>query len=232
MSVLQVSSADLSDEHRGVSVRGALRKALADFYEHSWRLVLMNSAFSAVALAAAVAFAYVVPLALVLVLLLGPLAAALMHCAVTVVETEDVRVADFVAGIRLHWGRGLGLGLIAGAFVLATVVAFSFYSASGALAWPLAILVLYLAGMFGIFQLALWPLAVFERGRPLRMVVRDAAAVAARRPGAIVGLAAALFVINLLGVVAAVLPFLTMTIAYSFLAAARFCLPRGATREA
>ncbi len=232
MSALRVSSQDLVQKQLRVGVRGALRKAVADFYEHSWRLVLMNSALSVVAVAAAVSVAYFVPLAVVLALLLGPLAAALMHCAVTVVETEDVRLADFVAGLRLHWRRGLGLGGAAAAFVLATVSAFSFYSGRGALAWPLAILVLYLAGMFGVFQLALWPLAVLERERPFRMVLRDAAAVAAARPGAIVGLAAALLVVNLLGFVAAVLPFLTMTIAYSFLAAARFSVPRGSAREA
>jgi hypothetical protein len=39
------------------------------------------------------------------------------------------------------------------------------------------------------------------------------------------GLALALLLVNLAGLAAAVLPFLTMTIAYSALAAARFALP-------
>ena len=45
-----------------------------------------------------------------------------------------------------------------------------------------------------------------------------------RRPGATVALGIALLVVNALGVLAAVLPFLTMTIAYSALAAARFVI--------
>jgi hypothetical protein len=215
----------------GLGARRALSKAFVDFYEHSWRLLVMNTAVSLVGLTAAAAFAYFVPVAVALALLVGPLAAALMHAAVTLVEDEDLRLGDFAAGFRLHWRRGLALGLVAAAFAAASAASFWFYSGRGALAWPLAILVLYLAALFAVFQVALWPLAVFERERPLPRVARDAALVAARRPGAIVGLTFALLLINVAGVVAAVLPFLTMTIAYSFLAAAHFSLPRDASRE-
>jgi hypothetical protein len=45
-------------------------------------------------------------------------------------------------------------------------------------------------------------------------------------------LCAALAIVNLAGLAAALLPFLTVTIAYSFLAAARFALPPNPTQEA
>jgi hypothetical protein len=217
-----------------LSVGRALRKALRDFYDHSWRLVVLNSALSVFALALLVATQFL-PLTLALVLLavaLGPPAIALMHCAVTVIETDDLALADFARGLRLHWRRGLALGSLTAAFLVMTAIAFVFYAGETVLGWSLAILVLYLTGLFGVFQLSLWPLSVTERELPLRRVLRDAALVSARRPGATVGLGAALLLVNLVGVAAAVLPFLTMTIAYSFLAAAHFVLPRSSTREA
>ncbi len=194
----------------------------------------MNSALATFGLAIVIA-TQTVPLTLAIALLvvaLGPPAIALMHSAVTVVETSDVTIADFARGLRLHWRRGLALGALAAAFFILTLIAVAFYAGEGVLAWSLAILVLYLAGLFGVLQLFLWPLAVCERELPLRAVLRDAALAAARRPGASVGLAAALLVVNVLGIAAAVLPFLTMTIAYSFLAAAHFVLPQRRTKEA
>jgi MFS family permease len=216
------------------SVARALRKALRDFYDHSWRLAVLNSALSVCALAVLMATQFL-PLTLALVLLavaLGPPAIALMHCAVTLIETDDLELADFARGLRLHWRRGLALGSLAAAFLVMTAIAFVFYAGETVLGWSLAILVLYLTGLFGVFQLSLWPLSVVERELPLRRVLRNAALVAARRPGATVGLGVALLLVNVVGVAAAVLPFLTMTIAYSFLAAAHFVLPQSSTREA
>jgi hypothetical protein len=206
-------------------VGSALRKAARAFYENSFRLIILNTLFSGVALAI-LALALYQPAALILLLALGPLAAALMHCAVTVVQEDDVRLGDVLAGIRLHWRRGLLLGVLAAAAVLLTAIAVGFYSTQSALSWPLAVLTLYVTGLFGIYQLSLWPLAVLERDRPLRAVLRDAGFALLRRPRGFTGLAIALLVINLIGLVAAVLPLLTMTISYSFLAAAFFALPR------
>ena len=53
-----------------------------------------------------------------------------------------------------------------------------------------------------------------------------------RRPWTTLGLGLALLAVNLIGLVLAVLPFLTMTIAYSALASARFALPLRAAEEA
>jgi hypothetical protein len=217
-----------------VGVGRALRGAVADFYEHSWRLVLLNGALSAFAFSFLLATQYL-PLSLALALLaiaLGPPVLALAHCAVTIVQTDDLQLGDFARGLRLHWRRGFALGSLAAGFVLLTVIAFSFYAGRSTSAWPLAFLVLYLTGLLGVLQLPLWPLAVVRRELPLRRVLRDAALATARRPRASLGLAAALLLVNVLGVAAAVLPFLTMTVAYSFLATAHFFVPRERTGEA
>ena len=215
-----------------MTVGGALRQAVRDFYEHSWRLVLLNGALSA-ALLVTLTLALYAPLASVLVpLIAGPLAAALMHCAVTVAQTDDLRLADAGSGLRLHWRRGVGLTALAAVFVVATVVAFRFYADVGTMSWPLSALVLYLAGIFGLYQLALWPLAISERDCPLRRVLADAGLALLRRPAAFTALGAALLLVNAAGLAAAILPFLTMTIAYSFVAAARFTLPPSPLQEA
>ena len=49
--------------------------------------------------------------------------------------------------------------------------------------------------------------------------------VGAQRPGATLLLGLALLLVNLAGIAAAVMPFLTITVAYSFLAVAHFVVP-------
>jgi len=208
-----------------MTVKGALRSALRDMYEQSWRLVVLNSALAAVVLAVLWLASYA-PIALVLGIGVGPLVAALMHCAVCLVRDQELRLASAVEGVRLHWRRGLELAVLAGVVVLAGIAAVRAYGSSGALAWPLAFVAAYLLALFLVFQLLLWPLAVVERDRPLRHLLADAGAALVRRPGASVGLALALLLINALGAAAAVLPLLTITVAYSFVAAARFALPQ------
>lgn len=207
-----------------MTVKAALRQAFRDMYEHSWRLVILNSVLSVVVLAVLLLASYA-PIALVLGVGVGPLVAGLMHCAVSVVRDDELRLGCAVEGVQLHWLRGLQLAALAGVVVLAGVVAVRTYGSSGALAWPLAFVAAYLVALFLVFQLVLWPLAVAERDRSLPGVLADAGTALLRRPGASVGLALALLLINALGAAAAVLPLLTMTVAYSFVAAARFALP-------
>jgi hypothetical protein len=204
----------------------ALKAALADFYRHSWRLVLLNSVFSIAALAI-VLVTFWTPLALGLVVLLGPLAMALMHCTVTLAQTEELSLEEAVEGLRLHWKRGLALAAATAAVLGLGALAISFYSGRGPLVFPLAVVVFYLLAFFAVFQMWLWPLAVFERERPFGEVMRDAARGLVVHPVASVGLALALFVVNALAAAAAILPLLTLSIAFTFLAAAHFVLPRG-----
>jgi len=205
-------------------VGAALKAALLDFYRQSWRLVVLNSAFSAAALAI-VLLALYTPAALVLVVLLGPLASALMHCTVILARTEELTLDEALVGLRLHWKRGLVLGALTAAVVGLGALAMSFYAGRGPLVFPLAVVVFYLLAFFAVFQMWLWPLAVFERDRPFGDVMRDAARGLVVRPATSVGLALALAAVNLVAAAAAVLPLLTLSIAFTFLAAAHFVLP-------
>jgi hypothetical protein len=123
------------------------------------------------------------------------------------------------------------LGTIVALAAVLGAIAVPFYSGAGVWAWPLAALSIYVLLVFALFQLALWPLAVFEPARPFRRVARDALVAVGRRPVGFVGLALALLVVNVVGVAAAILPFLTLTIAYSFLVSAHFALPKNPARE-
>jgi hypothetical protein len=214
-----------------MSLRRALGVAAGDLYHQAWRLVALNTLLGA-ALVAVVFASLAARSAILLAILVGPMIAAVMHCAVTLAQTEDLRLGELIVGLRRHWRRGivLGLALTLAAGLGAVVV--PFYARAGTWAWPLAAASLYLLLVFGVFQLALWPLAVAEAGRPLRAVARDAALVLARRPLGFLGLAFALLLVNAVGVAAAILPFLTLTIAYSFLVSAHFALPKNPAREA
>jgi uncharacterized membrane protein YesL len=208
-----------------MSVGESLRTAVRDFYQQSWRLLVLNSVLSVFLLAVVGVGLWYWPVLLLLVLV-GPFAAGLMHCAVTVAQTDELRLRDAVTGVRLHWQRGLVLGLFALAVGALAAFAVVFYAQIGGWWWALALVALYAAGIFGVLQLLLWPLAVVELDRPLTDVARDSLVGLLRRPAAGSALALVLLAINLVGLVAGVVPFLTLTVAYSFLAAAHFALPR------
>lgn len=213
-----------------MSLARALGIAATDLYHQSWRLVVLNALLAAVLVGVILASLAIRP-ALLLLVLLGPVAAAVMHCTVTLAQTEELRLSEVVVGLRRHWRRGLVLGVLVAVAAVLGAIAVPFYSEAGAWAWPLAALSVYVLLAFGLFQLALWPLAVFEHARPFRVVVRDAAFVVGRRPWGFAGLALALLLVNAIGVAAAILPFLTLTIAYSFLVSAHFALPQNPARE-
>jgi hypothetical protein len=214
-----------------MTLRRALGVAAADLYHQAWRLVVLNTLLGIGILLVVLASIAVRP-ALILLILIGPALAALMHCAVTLAQTEDLRLAEAVTGLRRHWRRGLVLGIALAVVVALGASAVPFYAHSGRWAWPLAAVCVYLLLMFGLYQLALWPLVVFESARPLREIARDAAFAVARRPLGFVGLGLALLVVNVIGFAAAILPFLTLTIAYSFLVSAHYALPKNPAREA
>ncbi|TML50052.1 MAG: hypothetical protein E6G20_00370 [Actinobacteria bacterium] len=208
--------------------REALRLALRDFYANSFRLVLVNAALGAI-LVASVLAALAFPLAAALVLASGPVAAALVHCAVTLVRTGNLALADAWTGLRIHWRRGLELAAAGAALVGLGIVAYRFYGASSL--WPLAFLTVYVLVLLGIYELVLWTLAIAEPERGLRGAARAAAVLVASRPGATLLLGLALLLVNVVGIAAAVMPFLTLTVAYTFLATAHFVLPLPSTEE-
>lgn len=213
-----------------MSLSRALGVAAADLYHQSWRLVVLNVLLGSVLVGVVLATLAIQP-AILLVVLVGPAAAAVMHCTITLAQTEELRLSEAVVGLRRHWRRGLVLGTIVAVAAVLGAVAVPFYSRAGVWAWPLAALSIYVLLVFALFQLALWPLAVYEPSRPFARVARDALLAVGRRPLGFVGLALALLVVNVVGVAAAILPFLTLTIAYSFLVSAHFALPKNPARE-
>jgi hypothetical protein len=206
-----------------MSARRALRLAFADVYQNSWRLLLVNAALGAVLVFSAIA-AIAVHALLVLAVLAGPVATALAHCSVTLVRTGNLVVADAWEGLRLHWRRGLAFGAAGVVLGALAALAVHFYTRSSA-GWPFAFLTIYLVVLLGIYAAVIATIAVAEPGEPLRVVARQAAVLVAQRPGATVLLGLALLLVNLAGVAAAVMPFLTITIAYSFVAVAHFVVP-------
>ena len=214
-----------------MTLRRAFAVAAVDAYHQAWRLVVLNTLLGLVVLLVVLASLAVRP-AILLSVLVGPVIAAVMHCAVTLAQTEDLRLAEAVTGLRRHWRHGLVLGAVLLLVAGVGAVVVPFYAHAGRWAWPLAAASLYLLLAFGVFQLALWPLVVFEADRPLRAAARDATLALLRRPAGFLGLAFALLLVNLVGVAAAIVPFLTLTIAYSFLVSAHFALPKNPAREA
>jgi hypothetical protein len=209
-----------------MTARTALGLAFADLFRNSWRLVPLNAALGAL-LVLSVFAALAVHALLVLVVLAGPLAAALAHCSVTLVRTGNLELGDAWDGLRLHWRRGLGLGAAGLGLALLGAVSVAFYMRSS-VGWPFAFLSLYLVVLLSIYAVLLTTLAVAAPEKPLRQIAQEAATVGARRPGATLLLGLALLLVNLAGVAAAVMPFLTITVAYSFVAVAHFVLPREA----
>jgi hypothetical protein len=203
----------------------ALRLAGRDLFANSWRLVPVNAALGLV-LAVGVAATLATPVAAVSLVLAGPLAAALFHCAVTLARTESLTLGDAASGLRRHWRRGLGLAAIGLAIAIPGTEAVRVYLRSPLLV-PLAFFILYLLSLLGIYGLILWTLAIADPERPLSDVARRAAVLAARRPGGTLGLGMTLLLVNLAGLAAGVMPFLTVTLAFTFVAAARFVI--GAT---
>lgn len=227
---MSTSAVALSNPQHPVRVRDALAAAARDFWFHSWRLALLNVMLSLALLCIAVAAAFSL-LALGLVPVLGLPAVSLAHCTVTLARSGELRLSDALDGVRLHWQRGLELGLCATVVVGVGVYAIVFYASTNAATWLPAFVVVYLLAAFTLLQLHLWPLAVILPGERLRPLLARAVASLLRRPGATLRLGLVLLVVNLLGIGAAVMPFLTLTIAYSFLAAAHFALPPATAEE-
>ena len=202
----------------------ALRYAIRDLFHNSWRLAPVNAALGATLVAVGIA-AYAVHAALVFAVLAGPIAAALIHCAVVLVRTENVTLADAREGLQMHWRRGLQLGAAGLGLVVLAAFAVRFYTRLG-FGWPFVFLTLYIVLGLGLYLAMVATVAIADPERPLRLAARDAAGVGARRPGATLLLGLSLLLINAGGVVAGVMPFLTVTVAYSFLVVAHFTLPK------
>jgi hypothetical protein len=210
-----------------LNVGGALRAAAVDFYHQSWRLAVFNAVSSAIVLTILYLALFVNPAFMLIVVLAGPFGASLMHCAVQLAQEDELRFRDALTGLRLHWRRGLVLAAVVLLVAWLGAIALRFY---GTEQWLFSVLVGDVLAVFAVVQLLAWPRAVHDRRRALHRIFGDALSDFLRRPVATFAFALALLAVNVLGVVAAVMPFLTLTVAYSFVAAAHFALPRGPLR--
>ena len=207
-----------------MTVAGALRSALVDTYHFSWRLLIVNTSLS-VAVALIVLFVSTFPLVLFLApLLVGPIVAGLVHCVVTLIRDEEFQLSDAFVGLRRFWMRGFLLGGLSGAVLLLGALAVMFYGSERHRVLPLAVLAVYVVALLSLVLLIGWLFAIAEPDVGIAGALHRAWLLALRSPARLLVLGTALFLVNLAGAVT-VLPFLTLTIAYSFLATARLVLP-------
>jgi hypothetical protein len=210
-----------------VTARAAVGAASADLWHQTARLVVLNAATGACFLALAGAIELLGrPLpAFALLVLAGPPALALMHCAVRLAGTGALRLGDWVEGLRVHWRRGLVLAALGLGGVAVGGVAVLFWAGAGGIGWTFAAIAAYLLALYALHQLLLWPLVAAFPDEPLRAVLREAGVRLFQRPLAAATLGFVLLVVNVLGALPALVPLLTVTLAFSSLAAAHFALP-------
>jgi hypothetical protein len=206
-----------------MTVRAALSRSVGETYRFSWRLLVVNTALSAVAVTVGLALP-TVPLALLLApVAAGPFAAALVHCTVTLARDDDLSLEDGLEGLRLHWRTGLALGALFGAGLMLGALALGFYGSSSQ-TWPFAALAVYIVAVGSLVLLTAWPIAIADPEAGVADALRSAWLLLLRRPGRATALGLVLLLVNALGAIA-VLPLLTLTIAFSFLVTAHVVLP-------
>jgi len=191
---------------------------------------VLNTGVTAVICMVVLATNSLPPALLIAPLVAGPGVAALVHCCVTLIREDELVFADAWHGLRLYWRRGLVLGGLFGAGLLLGLLAVSFYSTGSHRALPLAVFSAYVVAIFCLFLLVAWPLAVSDPALRLTDALHAAALLLLRSPVRLLGLGAALLLVNALGAVT-VLPLLTLTLAYSFLAAGHVVLPLPTIQE-
>ena len=208
------------------SLGGAIRSALGDLYEHSWRLVPANIVWSIVAVAVLFA-AVVAPIGLLLVPLLAFPTAGLFRMTTRIARGDAVSFWDSIAA----WRRdALATLLLGGALSLAAVV-LSVNFVSGILTqtvigWAFATLAFW--GLVAAWLIAwtAWPiLADPHRDRwPARERARLAARVVLAHPIALAVLGVLLLAFLVASAVA-IVAILTVSVALAALIAARYVLP-------
>jgi hypothetical protein len=213
-----------------MTVTSALRAAAAETYRCSWRLLVVNTAVSGLFVAVVIVVSSIPLASLLAPLLAGPIVAALVHCTITLIREEEFNLGDALEGLRLYWRRGLVLGGLFGLGLFFGVLAVAFYGSAEHRLLPLAFVAIYALALFCLFMLVVWPLAIADPDARLSTVLLSALRLLVQRPRRFLALGAILLFVNMLGALA-VLPLLTLTIAYSFLVAAHLVLPHPATTE-
>ena len=108
--------------------------------------------------------------------------------------------------------------------LLLGALAVTFYGSERHRVLPLAVLAVYVVAIAFLVLLVAWLFAIADAERGVDDALRRASSLILQSPARMLLFGAALFLVNLVGAVT-VIPILTLTIAYSFLATARLVLP-------
>lgn len=209
-----------------MSLRGALRQAVTDFYFNSWRLAPANLAWGVGFVAMLLAGPLTVASVVLLVLLAIP-TAGLYRMAALLARDEPAALSDFVDGMRRSaWSA---LAVAGGSAILATVFATNVtvgLQAGGPVGWFVSAMALW--GLVGLamFLVAFWPILVDPRreGLGLRRRMALAGLVVIGRPGRVLALTAIQLVILLVSTIL-LAAILLVSVAYASLVATRYVLP-------
>ncbi len=209
-----------------MSLGGALRHSLTDFYFNSWRLVPANLVWGVGFVALLIAGPLTVAGVVTLVLLAVPLA-GVQRMAALVARDEPATFSDFVQGMRRFAAPALATS--AGATVLAIVFTTNIYvglEAGGPVGWFIGAMALWGDVALAMLLVTFWPILVDPRreGIGLRRRLVLAGLVVIGRPGRV---AALTLVVTVILVVSTVLfaAILLVSVAYVSLVSARYVLP-------
>ena len=216
-----------------MSLGGALRASLQDFYFNSWRLAPANLLWGAILVAALIASPTSL-IGLVLLIALAVPTAGIYRMAALIARGEPAGFSDFLAGMRTLGPAALllGLGAAALAFVLTTNI-FLGLGANNPLGWLMSALALW--GLVGLVMLltTVWPLLADPRREHvgLRARLTLAGLVVIGRPGRVLALTAVVLVV--LAVSTVLFALLAMvSVAYVALVSSRYVLPLADNLEA
>lgn len=209
-----------------MSLRGALRQSLTDFYFNSWRLAPANLVWGVGFLAVIVAGPLTVVGVVILVLLAIPLA-GIYRLAALLAREEPASFSDFVHGMRRFAGPAVaatsGAVILAAVFTTNVVVGLETW---GPIGWFISALALWGDVALVMLLVTFWPVLVDPRreGLALRRRLALAGLVVIGRPGRVVALT---LVVTAILIVSTVLfaAILLVSVAYVSLVSARYVLP-------
>ena len=209
-----------------MSLAGALRQSLTDFYFNSWRLAPANLVWGVGFVAFLVAGPVTVTGVVILLVLAVPLA-GLHRMAALIARDEPAALSDFVGGMRRFAIPALATA--AGATILAIVFTTNLFvglEAGGPIGWFIGAMALWGNVALAMLLVTFWPVLTDPRrdGLGLRRRLVLAGLVVIGRPGRV---AALTVVVTAILIVSTVLfaAILLVSVAYVSLVSARYVLP-------
>jgi hypothetical protein len=209
-----------------MSLKGALRQSLTDFYFNSWRLAPANFVWGVGFVAFVLAGPLTVVGGVILVLLAVPLA-GIHRVAALLARDEPAAFSDFVDGMR-HYAAP-AVAVATGAAILAIVFTTNVVvglEVGGPVAWFIGAMALWGDVALVMLLVTFWPVLVdpHREDLPLRRRLALAGLVVIGRPGRVVALT---LVVAAILIVSTVLfaAILLVSVAYVSLVSARYVLP-------